>query len=95
MKYRYAAKALVAIIVIILLWVSAISIDYSRATQRHNPLFTFRTEFWCDGGTKTFRGIGYSITFYNQTMTNGRMDTVFQFGGNTLGFERTFPAVTN
>ena len=82
---------LIAVSVIILIWVSVVAIDYYRATQRQSPWFAFRTEFLNDGGTRIFSGLGYRITFYNQSemVPMGRMDTVFWF----FGFERTFPGV--
>ena len=41
-------------------------------------------------------GLGYRITFYNQTeIPDGRTDTLFQFGGSTFGFERTFPRIVD
>ena len=95
MKHSYLFKVLIIVIVLILVWISVVAIDYYRATQRQDPLFTYKTEFQLDGGTKTFMGLGYNIIFYNQTEVNGRMDTVFQFGGRNFGFERTFSRVTD
>ena len=88
MKRSYLLIILIIFIVLLLLWGSMVAIDYHRGAQRQNPLFTYMTEFVTDGGTRRFHGLGYTITFYNQTMLeDGRMDTVFRF----FGIERTFP----
>jgi len=86
----YVFRIIAIIVFLILLWFCAIVIDYYRATQRQRPLFTYRTVYQLDGGTRIFSGLGYNIIFYNQTMReNGRTDTVFQF----LRWERRFPSV--
>ena len=96
MRHSYLVKMLTIAVILILIWISAVAIDYHRATQRQKPFFTYSTIFQNDGGTSIFLGLGYRITFYNQTETpNGRMDTVFWFGVRNFGFERTFPRVTD
>jgi len=92
MKHSLILKILIVVIVLILLWAGTVAVDYYRATQRRTPLFTYRTYFRTDGGTRTFRGLGYRITFYNQFIVMPdelRTDIVFQF----FGFERTFPGI--
>ena len=97
MKHSYLVKIPIIVVILILIWIGAVVIDYHRAAQREIPIFTFNTAFGHDGGTRIFMGLGYNITFYNQTEmpNNGRMDTVFRFGGKNFGFERTFPRVTD
>jgi len=88
MKHRLLLVA----VALVLLWGSMVAIDYNRAIRRQSPLFTYTTWYRTDGGTRRFHGLGYTITFYNQTMlAEGRMDTVFRF----FGFERTFSRIVD
>ena len=81
MKHKYFKKMLIFIIVAISFWVGTTSIDYFRAKQQKDPLFTFKTVGMTDGGTMIRYGIGYKVIHYNSTeQPTVRTDIVFKFG---------------
>ena len=66
-------------------WISTFAIDYFRAMNQNDPLFTFRTVLVGDGGTTIEYGAGYRVIHYRQMEEyGGRKDIVFKFGWDGL-----------
>ena len=81
MKHKRLRKMLAFIIVIVLMWGIVIYIDYFRAKQQQDPIFSFRTIVAGDGGTTIEYGIGYKVIHYREMEEyGGRKDIVFKFG---------------
>ena len=85
MKNKYMLRILIIIVVLLSLWGGTVMVDYYRAKQQQEPLFTFKTIGISDGGTIIKVGLGYQVIHYNQMPSyGGRTDLVFEFGWSEL-----------
>ena len=81
MKHKRILKIMVTIVVLLSLWGSMVTVDYFRAKQQKDPLFTLKTYGVTDGGTLIKVGLGYEVIHFNQLPSyGGRTDIVFVFG---------------
>ncbi|HEV8480555.1 MAG TPA: hypothetical protein VGR66_07140 [Candidatus Eisenbacteria bacterium] len=52
------------VLFVLLGFVALALIDYGRAVNGQNPIFSIRGSVMEDGGTATYAGLGYSLTIY-------------------------------
>lgn len=88
MKQNKKIVLLTILIVLLLSWIVGVTTDFICAREEKEPIFAIHTSTLWDGGTKTYIGLGYIITDYNQlsiydangnTLQEGRKDIIFRF----------------
>lgn len=74
-------KLTVIVLTVVIMCMSIVFTDYSRANNNKEPVFAIKTHQLKDGGTSIYYGLGYKVICYNQLQTSdensGRNDVVF------------------
>ena len=80
-------KALIIIVLGIVLWLSMVLIDYSRAHCFEKPIFCIATEVFQDGGSGHYVGLGYSFDIKGNFMPDDEFPGVTKWTYYLFGIE--------
>lgn len=80
-------KALIVIALGIVLWLSMVLVDYSRAHRFEMPIFCVATEVFQDGGSGHYVGLGYSFDIKGNFMPEDEFPGVTKWTYYLFGIE--------
>ena len=80
-------KALIIIALGIVLWLSMVLVDYSRAHRFEMPIFCMATEVFQDGGSGHYVGPGYSFDIKGNFMPEDEFPGVTKWTYYLFGME--------
>lgn len=69
--------SLIALVVVIIIWITMFTTDYIRVSSLKTPIFTIKSNIKDDLGSGTYYGLGYSIEI--QKMRFPEKDIAIEF----------------
>jgi len=79
------------IIALIAIWSSFFITDFIRAKDNKTPIFAFELEFYSDGGTREYLGLGYKVIAYAVLPLGDKDDVICKMGTWFLSYDNDFP----
>jgi len=80
-------KNLIFAIILVILWLGAGLLDFSRVKAFEKPLFCIGTELYDDGGSGHYAGLGYSFDIEGNFMPEDEFPGVTRYTYYILGHE--------
>ena len=71
--------------ILLILWIGAGTIDYSRVHGFEKPIFCFLTNGYDDGGSGTYIGLGYSFDIEGNFMPEDELQGVTKYNIKIFG----------
>ena len=86
-KFKYVIITLLGIILIVSL---CTMIDYSRFKNNQKPIFAYPKNYYNDGGSVEYVGLGYVVTYFNMITDSGLEGELKHFGPFWLTFDDAY-----
>lgn len=86
-KFKYVIITLLGILLIVLL---CTIIDYSRFKNNQKPIFAYPKNYYNDGGSVEYVGLGYVVTYFNMITDSGLEGELKHFGPFWLTFDDAY-----
>lgn len=92
-------KVVIAVVCVLVLWVTISIVDYSRVNNSDRPLFCVGSKLADDGGSGRYVGLGYSFNIDGHLESNGKYEIdayIYKVFGITIKIvHRPVPDIQN